>query len=111
MYIEYNNVKYPCTCIPAKTMIYRDLPDDLPAPVSGEITLCADDGFVLRTDVAEDYLRQTFEGCVLTLTNDPEPEPEPETTTDPDPTIGERVTALENALAAITAELHKEADV
>ena len=72
MYITYNGTNYPCKCRPSSTMVYRGLPDDFPAPVSGEIVLCADDGFVLRTVKAEDYLRQTFEGGVLTLTNSPE---------------------------------------
>lgn len=69
MYIAYNGTKYPCQCRPSATMVYRGLPDDFPAPVSGEIALCADNGFIMRTDKAEDYLRQTFEGGVLTLTN------------------------------------------
>ncbi|MBR2934921.1 MAG: hypothetical protein IKB79_05020 [Oscillospiraceae bacterium] len=73
MYIAYNGTNYPCQCRPSATMVYRGLPDDFPAPVSGEITLCADDDFVMRTDKAEDYLRQTFGGGVLTLTNEPEP--------------------------------------
>ena len=72
MYISYNGANYPCQCRPSATMVYRGLPDNFPAPVSGEIVLCADDGFVLRTDKAEDYLRQTFEGGVLMLTNTPE---------------------------------------
>lgn len=73
MYIKYNGVNYPCQCRPSTAMVYRGLPDNFPAPVSGEVVLCADDGFVMRTDKAEDYLRQTFEGGVLTLTNAPEP--------------------------------------
>ena len=76
MYITYKGAKYPCKCKPSTTMVFRGLPDKFPAPVSGEIVLCADDGFVLRTDKAEDYLRQTFEGGVLTLTNAPVPEAE-----------------------------------
>lgn len=72
MYITYKGTKYTCQCRPSATMAYRGLPDDFPAPVSGEIVLCADDGFVLRTNQVEDYLRQTFEGGVLTLTNSPE---------------------------------------
>ena len=72
MYIKYNDVKYNCVCLPSKTMVYRGLPNDFPAPVSGEIVLCADDDFVLRTDFAEDFLRQTFENGVLMLTNEPE---------------------------------------
>lgn len=79
MYITYKSNNYPCTCKPSKTMRYVGLPEDFPAPISGEVTLCADDGFVLRTDNTSDYLRQTFENGVLTLTNVPEPEPvEPE---------------------------------
>ena len=73
MYIKYNNTDYPCKCRPSKTMVYRGLPDDFPAPVVGEITLCADDGFILRKDDASEYLRQIFENGVLTLTNMPEP--------------------------------------
>lgn len=73
MYIAYKGAKYSCQCRPSATMAYRGLPDDFPAPVSGEITLCADDGFVMRTDKVKDYLRQTFVGGVLTLTNAPEP--------------------------------------
>lgn len=73
MYIKYNDVEYPCTCKPSETMAYNGLPDDFPAPVTGEIILCADDGFVLRTDIVEDYLRQSFENGILTLTNIPEP--------------------------------------
>jgi hypothetical protein len=92
MYIIYNNIKYPCTCRPSNAMVYRGLPDDFPAPVDGEISLCADDGFTLRKDNATDYLRQTFEDGVLVLTNEPEPIIEPE------PTIDERVTDLEDAV-------------
>lgn len=73
MYIKYNNTDYPCKCRPSKTMTYRGLPDDFPAPVSGEIILCADDGFVLRKDNADEYLRQTFENGILMLTNEPVP--------------------------------------
>ena len=73
MYIAYNGTNYPCKCRPSTTMVYSGLPDDFPAPVSGKIALCADDGFVMRADKVEDYLRQTFDGGVLTLTNEPEP--------------------------------------
>lgn len=88
MYINYNGTKYPCTCRPAKTMVYKGLPDDFPAPVDGEITLCADDDFLMRVDNSKDYLRQTFVDGVLTLTNVPEPEPveEPEEPVEPEPT-------------------------
>lgn len=94
MYLTYNEKNYPCTCRPGAAMVYRGLPDDFPAPVSGVLTLCADDGFVLRADTAEDWLRQTFEGGVLTLTNLPEPEPV-EPAPDPGPTTEDRVADLE----------------
>lgn len=78
MYITYKLKNYPCTCTPSsKQMAYIALPEDFPAPVDGEIVLCADDGFVMRTDNPADYLRQTFEGGVLMLTNVPEPAPAP----------------------------------
>ena len=59
-------------------MIYHGLPDDFPAPVQGEIILCDDSGFVVRAVAVSDFLRQTFVGGVLTLTNTPE-EVEPAT--------------------------------
>ncbi len=79
MYIKYQGKDYGCTCRPrANEITYSRLPEDFPVPVSGEITLCAEDGFVMRTDTVEDYLRQTFSGGTLVLTNEPEPEPAPE---------------------------------
>ena len=98
MYIKYNGTDYPCKCRPGSTMIYRGLPDDFPAPVGGVITLCENDGFVLREDTAEDYLRQTFGNGVLTLTNIPEPEVV-ETPTVAEPTTKEVL----NALLGVTA--------
>lgn len=97
MYIKYNNTNYPCKCRPSKTMTYRGLPDDFPAPVSGEIILCADDGFVLRTDNADEYLRQTFENGILMLTNAPEP-------VGPDEPVVQEPTTKEvlNALLGVT---------
>lgn len=88
MYIKYQSTNYPCRCRPGKIMRYTGLPDDFPAPVSGEIVLYDNDGFLMRADIAEDYLRQTFENGVLTLTNEPEPEPMPEPEpTEPAPTL------------------------
>ena len=69
MYIEYKKQKYNCECRPRTVMTYKGLPDDFPFPVDGEIVLCDDNGFVMRTDKAEDYLRQTFHDGALTLTN------------------------------------------
>ena len=85
MYIMYNNTNYPCKCKIGVDIRYIGLPEDFPSPVSGTIQMYADDGFLMRTDTAEDYLRQTFEGGVLTLTNTPEPEPvESEEVPEPD---------------------------
>ena len=107
MYITYNNTNNPCICRPAATMVYSGLPEDFPAPVDGEITLCADDGFVMRVDNSADYLRQTFTDGTLTLTNQPEAEepvfPEPITPTGP--SLDERVSTVEDELAALTAAI------
>lgn len=105
MYIIYNNVQYPCECIPSIDMVYRGLPDDFPAPVDGDIFLCADDGFTLRKDNTSDYLRQTFENGVLVLTNTPEPEvSEDEISNYPETsalTLRQRVVVLETSTAAL----------
>ena len=89
-------------------MIYTGLTADFPAPVTGEIKLCADDGFVMRKDNPADYMRQIFENGVLTLTNTPEPEPAPQPTPVPEPTAEERLAAL---AAAILAMLEVQSDV
>ena len=94
MYITYNEQNYPCKCRPGSTMTYNGLPEDFPAPVAGEIILCADDGFVMRTDNTEGYLRQTFVDGVLTLTNVSEPDPIPEPEPDPEPTADEILDVL-----------------
>ena len=98
MYLNYKSVKYPCSCRIGKTMQYSGLPEDFPSPVEGEVILCADDGFVMREDKVEDYLRQTFENGVLTLTNAPEPVGNNPYPSD-EPTMGERVAALEETSA------------
>lgn len=87
MYIICNDVQYPCDCRPGATMIYSGLPDDFPVPVLTDITLCDNDGFIMRVDNPRDYARQIFGSGTLTLTNEPEPSPtpqppEPEQTTD-----------------------------
>jgi hypothetical protein len=73
-------------------MVYSGLPGDFPAPVSGEIVLHADDGFVLRSDKSSSYLRQTFEDGVLTLTNVPEPVPVPDI--EPEPSEADDTAAM-----------------
>lgn len=103
MYILYKDMKYSCDCKVGATMIYRNLPDDFPSEVTGEIQLCADDDFVLRTDIVEDYLRYTFVDGVLTLTNIPESIPsEP---IEPEPTQLDRIEAQVAYTAMMTDTL------
>lgn len=79
MYIKYQNTDYPCSCTAKKEEVkYIGLPSDFPIPVSGKIAIYANDGFLMREDIVEDYLRQIWENGILTLTNTPEPEPIPE---------------------------------
>lgn len=94
MFLAYKGNKYPCKCRPGATMVYRGLQDDFPAPIDSPVDLCRDDGFVLRTDNPADYLRQTFSGGVLTLTNTPEPEPVEEPEPDNEPTAAELLDIL-----------------
>ena len=97
MYIEYKETNYHCDCnVNLDTIQYIGLPGDFPAPVSGDIVLCANDGFVMRTDKVEDYLRQTFDNGVLTLTNLPEPvkPDEPIEPTEDEPTTAEILDTL-----------------
>lgn len=105
MYILYKSIQYPCKCRPGKTMTYRGLPEDFPAPVTGEIALYADDDFLLRKDTAEDYLRQTFEGGVLTLTNTPEPEAVEVEEVEPEPTQLDLIEAQVTYTAMMTDTL------
>ena len=100
MYIKHNDINYQCDCyISPLTIKYAGLPEDFPAPISGDIVLCANDGFEMRTDTAEGYLRQTFENGVLTLTNIPETE---ESESD-EPIVAEPTTAeILNALLGVT---------
>jgi len=81
MYITYKEQNYPCMKFKGigGGVSYRGLPADFPAPVEGEMVLYADDGFKMRTERAENWLRQTFRGGILVFTNTPEPEPEPDT--------------------------------
>lgn len=105
MYIKYLSINYPCKCRPSKTMRYRELPEDFPAPVEGEIALYADDGFLLRKDNTADYLRQTFENGVLTLTNEPEPIPAPGDPIEEEPTQLDRIEAQVTYTAMMTDTL------
>ena len=79
MYIKYKGEIFSCSCAANDNYVrYIGLPTNFPAPVSGKISIYANDGFLMREDVAENYLRQIWENGTLTLTNTPEPMPEPE---------------------------------
>lgn len=103
MFLTYSQTNYKCDCyIDGQYIAYFNLPADFPAPVSGEIVLQADDGFVMRTDKAEDYLRQTFEDGTLILTNIPEPEPTPEPEEPIEPPTPPDELTVEEMASAIT---------
>lgn len=109
MFLTYKKNKYPCGCSinDGTSISYNGLPEGFPVPVSGSIELCANDGFVLRTDSVADYRRQSFENGVLLLTNAleepgaPTPEPQPDPQADIDAMLVDhefRLTLLELGL-------------
>ena len=67
-----------------------------PAPesISGPIKMFRDDGFLMSEDNADDYVRKSYTGTLLQISNDPEP-PEP-----PEPQIRD-----DEAVAIITDTL------
>ena len=65
----------------------------MPEEVSGVIDMFRDDGFLMSSDIAADYVRQTKIGTVLTLTNRTENVP-----AKPAPTLESRVAAIEAAI-------------
>lgn len=103
MYIKYNNINYPCGCIARTNSItYTNLPDDFPNVVEGEIILCANNGFVMRTDNTANYLRQVFKNNQLILTNTPEIKVD--TTTPKPPSLFDRIATLEAELEESKAQ-------
>lgn len=103
MYIKINNKQYPCTGYnPTPTSVYLTA-ENITLPVSSTISLHADDGFTLVEDInPEDYARQTYNGGVLTLTNEPEPEPYvPPEPQEPEPTQEEYLVDLDYRLSLI----------
>lgn len=101
MYIKYNYNDYPCKCVISKdTISYKNLPDNFPASVKGEITLYSDDGQVMRTDNTANYNKQSYADGVLTLTN--RPDPTPIELIEPTPTEIEQLRADVDYIAVMT---------
>lgn len=98
MYITNDSKHYSCMGYGYRdgTAVFSGV-EGLELPVDGAVTLCTDEGFELAVQDAGDYVRQTLEGNVLTLTNLPEPEPVPEPL---EPQIDD-ITALQLAVAEL----------
>lgn len=88
MYIKINNQTYTLTRrrVTSQSVTYSGLTEE-PTDLSGTITMYRDDGFLMSEDNVGDYLRHTYSGGILTLTNVPEPEPQPEPEPEPGPYI------------------------
>ena len=76
MHITNNGKDYSCTgSAPCQSGMMFTV-EGLTLPVTGELKLISDDdGFVLAEVDCSEYARQTYEGGVLTLTNEPVPVP------------------------------------
>lgn len=87
MYIRIDDATYQCNCPggPAGETIRFIGVEGLTMPIASEIALCTrmpntdnedeDTEFVLAVIAPSDYARQTYEGGILTLTNEALPEP------------------------------------
>jgi hypothetical protein len=75
MYIENNDLQYPCSGFKQSSNSVRLVVDEVPLPITGVISLYADNGFSLVNGInSADYSRHLYENGTLVLTNEPEPE-------------------------------------
>ena len=95
MYLLINNEQYRATkrTVTGDTVKYLSVSPD-PRPVSGPVQMYRDDGFLLAEDDSEGYIRQTYAGTILTLTNKPEPVPAPTPTPEPQATTAQTLAAV-----------------
>ena len=78
MYLLINNEHYPVKrrTVTADSVTYTGVTTE--PEVTGVIQMYSNEDFLFSEDTVSDYLRYTYEGTTLTLTNLPEPEPQPE---------------------------------
>lgn len=79
MYLLINNTQYPVARrrVTSQSVVYSEVNTEQES-LSGVIQMYSNEGFLLSEDNVADYLRHTYNGHTLTLTNLPEPEPQPE---------------------------------
>lgn len=107
MYLKTSGVRYPCAGTPTLTgdPLRFYLPSGGPKVVTGAMTLCTDDGFVLREIDTGGYTRREMEGDTLVFTNLPVPEPTPE----PEP-VEPPAPSTEDTLVQAVVDLQYEVD-
>lgn len=76
MYLLINNNQYPVSRRrkTSDSVIFSGVTQE-PTDLSGMIQMYSSSDFLLSEDRVSDYLRHTYAGNTLTLTNQPEPEP------------------------------------
>ena len=99
MYLTIDTTRYAVLSVSLEGDI-RYTVDKPPSTVSGTVTLCADDGMVIRTDNTADYLHPRVTAGVIILSNTPEPEPV--TPPEPAPPQPDPIEDLNEVIAELT---------